>query len=446
MADHSAPTRLAPPGSHSHVVEFYETDAYLVRGVSGFMAEGLADGATIVVVATGEHRRLFGNALAAIGVDLAAQAALGRYVALDAGEMLAAFMEDRLPDPERFDEIIGGLVRHAARRGRPVRIYGEMVACLWTDGRVNAALALEDLWNDLATRLHFDLFCAYPVGVFDSDASAAPFRRVCEQHTRVLPSEGCTHLPEPTHLREAAELPESRQQGRLEETVAELQRVDALRSGLVSTLAHDVRSPLTVISGVLEALLDTESTADPERRQELLLAAQRQARRLSRLAEGLLTLARLEQGRLELYPEDVPLAAAVATTLDHLPGGEAFRVSVHPSMVVRADPARLDQVVYNLAQNALRYGRAPFSIEAVPRGGRVTIRVRDHGDGVPAERRAQLFEPFGMPRSHTSVGFGLAVARMMAEANGGTLSYRDDGGPGACFELGLPLARIAATA
>lgn len=171
---------------HSHFVGFYETEAFLVDSVRDFLAPGLLAGDAAIVVATDTHRDSFDRALMAAGIELPEARRCGRYIALDASEALTTFMVDGMPDAARFRTTIGQLVSRAAERARNVRIYGEMVAVLWDEGNVAAAIALEDLWNDLATRYPFSLFCAYPMCAFETDASAEGFRTICGQHSTVL--------------------------------------------------------------------------------------------------------------------------------------------------------------------------------------------------------------------------------------------------------------------
>ncbi|HEX8758675.1 MAG TPA: MEDS domain-containing protein [Pseudonocardiaceae bacterium] len=171
---------------HSHVVGFYETEAFLVDSVRDFVAPGLLAGDAAIVVATASHRDSFGHALMEAGIDLDEAQRCGRYIALDASEVLSTFMVECMPDGARFSATIGELVARAAEGPRDVRIYGEMVAVLWDQGNVAATIALEDLWNDLDTKYPFSLFCAYPIRAFDTDASTAPYRKICRQHSRVI--------------------------------------------------------------------------------------------------------------------------------------------------------------------------------------------------------------------------------------------------------------------
>ncbi len=171
---------------HSHFVGFYETEEFLVDSVRDFLTPGLRAGDAAIVVANDAHRDSVDRALMAAGIDLIQARGCGRYIALDASEALATFMVDGSPDAARFTTAIGQLVSRAVKSAHNVRIYGEMVAVLWDEGNVAAAIALEDLWNDLATRYPFSLFCAYPTRAFDTDASAEGYRTICGQHSTVL--------------------------------------------------------------------------------------------------------------------------------------------------------------------------------------------------------------------------------------------------------------------
>jgi len=115
------------------------------------------------VVATEAHRASFLDHLVQAGVDVASAQASGGLVLLDANETLDAFMIDGRPDRDRFAASVGNLLISASDNGRrSVRAFGEMVALLWDDDQVTAAIELEDLWNGLAGHAPFSLFCAYP--------------------------------------------------------------------------------------------------------------------------------------------------------------------------------------------------------------------------------------------------------------------------------------------
>jgi signal transduction histidine kinase len=229
------------------------------------------------------------------------------------------------------------------------------------------------------------------------------------------------------------------EQARLSRTLAEVRRIDALRSRLVATLAHDVRNPLTTIRGTFSTLTRHADELAPETREEMLSSAQRQAERLERLASELLDLARLESGRLDLHLRETALKEVVDRALSFADPERRFEVRIPADLTLRVDPRRLEQIVVNLATNALRYGRPPFVIETQNGEGSVVDLVfRDHGPGVPEPDRRALFEPFRSEPDHTSVGLGLAIVRALAEAHGGQVAYEPNEPRGACFRVSLP--------
>jgi anti-sigma regulatory factor (Ser/Thr protein kinase) len=183
----SAPADLDRPGSadpHDHGVAFYRGEAEVVAEVAAFVAGGLAAGGGAVVVATASHREAIDAALERHGHDAASARADGRYTALDAAETLAEFMSTGGPDAARFEAVIGDVIDGAAADGRPVRVFGEMVALLWDEGNVTGALELESLWNELATGREFSLLCAYPSAALGS-ASLHDANEVCRLHSQV---------------------------------------------------------------------------------------------------------------------------------------------------------------------------------------------------------------------------------------------------------------------
>ncbi len=188
-----------------HAVQFYGHDEELAEQVVGYLLEALGNGGVAVVIATPEHRREFEARLRkALGgdADLAAARDSGAYLALDARETVRSLMPagrlepapagrlDSAPagrlDSAAFDRVIGGLIRQAGTGGRPVRAYGEMVALLWDDGLVNAAIQLEAMWNELGRAHSFSLFCGYPAGSVTRDGHLDAFAAVCRLHQEVV--------------------------------------------------------------------------------------------------------------------------------------------------------------------------------------------------------------------------------------------------------------------
>lgn len=170
---------------HDHLVEFYETDSLLVESVRNFFLPALTAGDPVILVATPAHRAGFITALESCGVDIEEARRRGQFVDLDAAGVLSRFMVDGLPDPSLFAEVVEGIVVSTGRSNPRLRIYGEMVALLWDEGNRNAALVLENLWNDLSERRQFTLLCAYPLTSIDWGPNTELFRGICSSHSEV---------------------------------------------------------------------------------------------------------------------------------------------------------------------------------------------------------------------------------------------------------------------
>jgi hypothetical protein len=180
-------------GHRGHAVQFYENDALLIELLSRFVGASLVTGDAAIVIATPRHRDALAERLGSRGFNLTIPQSQDRYVPLDAGDTLARFMRGGMPDAVLFNELVGPIIedaRDAARGGRGrVAAFGEMVALLWADGNIEAAVQLEELWNRLAEVYSFSLFCAYPMSGFVGNPHAAPFLKICAQHSHVFPAE-----------------------------------------------------------------------------------------------------------------------------------------------------------------------------------------------------------------------------------------------------------------
>ena len=225
---------------------------------------------------------------------------------------------------------------------------------------------------------------------------------------------------------------------RLAKAVDELRRVDGMRAALVSTLAHDVRSPLTAIRGNLELLLSRGDQIPPDKTVELMTAADRQARRIERLATGLLDLARLEQGHLNLDLRPTELRDAVQQALAFV-GSAPVDVRIPEGIVLPLDPPRFEQIVVNLVTNAQKHGDPPISVEASARNGTVVIEVADEGRGISGDQLEGLFQPFST-QTAGSTGLGLSIVRAMVQAHGGEVGYVRNEPRGSRFQVTLPAA------
>jgi PAS domain S-box-containing protein len=216
-------------GAGAHVVQFYDDDAFLADMVCGYIAAGLAAGDPIVIIATPAHLEAFEARLSRRAIDVERAVRTRLLTFLDAGETLAALMRGRMPDAEKFRAHVGGVLRkaRAAANERPARAYGEMVDVLWKAGNREAAIRLEELWNELARDEAFTLICAYGMASFDGERTSG-FHNVCDAHSHVLPTESFSSLEsEPTRLREVALL-----QQRARALEAEIEHRKALESEL----------------------------------------------------------------------------------------------------------------------------------------------------------------------------------------------------------------------
>jgi PAS domain S-box-containing protein len=186
---HAGPAR---PNSSEHLVQFYENDAFLEDRVSEFLAAGFETGEPAVIIGTSEHRAEIEKRLSQRGVDVAVLRTGGQYFSLDAKETLSQFMVQGSPDEKLFDRVIGGLVTKATNGHGRLRAFGEMVAILSGEQNHEAAIKLEELWNELGRKHSFSLLCAYPMRQFCGATNGEIFGHICNAHSTVLPTETFT--------------------------------------------------------------------------------------------------------------------------------------------------------------------------------------------------------------------------------------------------------------
>jgi PAS domain S-box-containing protein len=222
----------------------------------------------------------------------------------------------------------------------------------------------------------------------------------------------------------------------LAEANRQLADVAAQQAEFFALTAHELRTPVTVISGAANALAHRSNDFDHEERRELTRAVSRSSDQLRRLLDDLLTAARLQGRRLELEVVDVDLTDHLRSGADTIRRGTDAEIEVEaePGLVVRADPVRLAQIVDNLVLNAVRHGRPPVRIRARWTDENAEIVVQDDGGGVSEELQKRLFERFATG-SHHGTGLGLFVVRELARAHGGDATYRPVDG---AFVVTLP--------
>jgi hypothetical protein len=417
-----------------HVVRFYETDASLLDAVATYCADGiLADGAALVV-ATAEHRAGVAERLQARGL-LDTAGAHDAYCSLDAAETLSRFMENGEIDATRFGDGIGGAISHAAENRRPVRVFGEMVSLLVAAGDPAAALHLEELWNDLQHAAHvhrtptFSLFCAYPMDHFGGEARQELFGHVCAAHSQVLPAESYMALPtENERMQAIAELQQKAQS--LETEIAERQRVEerlqralnaehearlaaeaALheRDAFLSIAAHELRNPLACLSLHAQVALQRlrhNGHLDPARMEHTLRSISGQATRLSRLIDRLLDVSRLEAEdptwHLQRRPTDLAsLVEQVVSSTQTRSEQHVIALETPASLRAWIDPLRIEQVLANLLDNAIKHSPRGEPIVVTltqPAPETLELSVSDRGVGILIEARDRIFERFFQAR------------------------------------------------
>ncbi len=184
------PWQLGSPLQGDHVAYFYQESDSLLEALCDFVGPALGAGNAAIIIATKMHREGIQHRLAARGLDIQKASKQGRYVELDAPELLSKIMVEGMPDGGRFEELVGGTIaktRALLKGPRPeVAAFGEMVSLLWTEGKVEAAIRLEQLWNELGKKHSFSLRCAYPVANFQGENNAQPLMRVCAEHSAVV--------------------------------------------------------------------------------------------------------------------------------------------------------------------------------------------------------------------------------------------------------------------
>jgi MEDS: MEthanogen/methylotroph, DcmR Sensory domain len=191
-----------------HAVQFYTRDDELADYVADYLLGALETDRGAVVIAAAAHRRAFETRLTQAGADLAAARRNSTYLALDASETLHSLMPGGELDADRFERVIGGVIRRAGQGGstaRPVRTYGEMVALLWNDGLVEQAVKLEEMWEALASRQSFSLLCSYPAGQVAGDGYLPAFAEVCRLHRAVVIPRPAAEAGPPAEVGPAAE-------------------------------------------------------------------------------------------------------------------------------------------------------------------------------------------------------------------------------------------------
>ena len=227
-----------------------------------------------------------------------------------------------------------------------------------------------------------------------------------------------------------------------------IREVDKLKDEFISVAAHELKTPVTIMKGYAQALLRTTEDI-PLPRCKMLDAINRGADRIDRIIVDLLDVSRLQLGHLELAKEGIDLPALVedvrhrlaSTTTEH-----HIRMVKAVPAVVQGDRDRLEQVLLNLIDNAIRYspGGGEVDLEVAVRGDEAVVSVRDHGVGIPRAKQARIFERLyrahtGTPYDYGGMGVGLYISREIITRHGGEMWFESEEGRGSVFQFSLPL-------
>jgi two-component system sensor histidine kinase KdpD len=253
-----------------------------------------------------------------------------------------------------------------------------------------------------------------------------------------------------TFLDQAASIIERARLHRENLQVEVLQRTDALRAALLSSISHDLRTPLSSIKASATSLLQEDVQWDEEARRSFALAIEREADRLNRLVGNLLDMSRIEGGALKPEKEWYPIDELILDVLDRmrslLQDREVRTVLPENLPPVQLDYLQMDQVLTNLIENAVRYTPpgSPLEICVEAVDGYMMISIADYGPGIPASDEERIFDKFyrvlGTRRKGIGgSGLGLAVCRGLVEAHGGRIWVENRAGGGALFRFTLPL-------
>jgi two-component system sensor histidine kinase KdpD len=233
-----------------------------------------------------------------------------------------------------------------------------------------------------------------------------------------------------------------------EETAKARREIEAeqLRSSLLSSVSHDLRTPLAVITGATSTLLEGAQTVSEVTRHDLLTTVLEEAERLNRLIRNLLDMTRLESGAVKVKKEWLPLEELVGAALNRLDArlsGREVHVELPADLpLVPCDAVLIEQTLINLLENAAKYSTGAIDIGATVTSGELVVEIADRGPGVPPGQEKRVFEKF-QRASHEGnpdgVGLGLTICRAIVTAHGGRIWVTNREGGGAAFRFALPM-------
>jgi signal transduction histidine kinase len=458
--------------AHQHLVQFYESEDYLLLMLSQFVSTTLRNGEAGVVVATEPHIRRLHTMLFNEGIDIHAVSASGQLTTLDALSTMEKFMVDGEPDPDRFSVLFGTLLSEIRAQWSSVRAFGEMVALTAEINNETATMDLEKLWNDLLDSHDFSLCCAYPLHTFGNENTAGMLLDICEHHSAVFPAESFSTLKtDEERFREIALLQqkatqlesEVRQRAHAQEQLRlalesertarqEAEQALRLRDEFVTIAAHELKTPLTSLMGRAQlAVQRTRRAQELDRAQieKLMQSVVTQSEKLSRLVSQLLDVSRLKGGKLIIDRRPTDLVTLLNESVYSVHAGHSgheIRVTAPDRMMAEVDPIRMEQVIVNLLNNAVKY--SPDSSEVQiglnwPDQNTIELTIQDQGPGIPVSQRERIFERFyqgGENGYSGGMGLGLFICREIVELHGGDVVAEFPESGGTRFVVRIPFS------
>jgi signal transduction histidine kinase len=492
-------TSLAPPPNwadleqRSHVCQFYVDDNFLLESLGRYIGTALGGGDSAMVIATPAHRQGLARILKSRGLDASSALKSGRYVLLDAAETLGMFLVNGWPEEGLFTDVFGNLLtRTKSASGNPdqrIAVFGEMVSLLWSDGNLDAALRLEQLWTQLGRTHAFSLRCGYPMRGFDRYEHGEIFLKICAEHTVVIPNENYSSLENDEHrLRNVTHL--QQRALALENEILERKRAEQeLRA------AND-----NLEKRVMERTLELhQKNLQIQKQSERLEAANQGLRNLSsrllrvqdeerrRIARDLhdstgQVLALLSMNLSALQEEAKPVNAEIGSALSenveivnqvsnelrtisyllHPPlldemgllsalrwfaDGFEQRSGVKVELALDSEFGRvsrdLETAIFRVVQESLtnihrHAGCATATIRLAQSGERVRLQIQDAGKGIAPAKLLEI-------TSGAVSGVGLRGMRERIENFRGTFDVTSDE-TGTCISVSIPIAASAASA
>lgn len=231
--------------------------------------------------------------------------------------------------------------------------------------------------------------------------------------------------------------------------ITQLEKLERVRQEFLSNVSHELRTPLTAILAFVETL-EAGALDEPENSRRFLAIIRKNAARMQNLIDDILELTAIEGGTVGVHAEAtelMPIANDVVTSLAAQAASRAISVrnQVQPGTMVFADPRRLEQMLTNLVENAIKFNRDSGEVVIeCENGDRSRISVRDTGEGIPVQHLDRLFERFyrvdrARSRELGGTGLGLAIVKHLARAHGGEVRVRSILGQGSVFEIDLPM-------